>query len=35
MKDIRRLKNLDIDFVSAGKITHSAPAIDFSIEIMS
>ncbi|MGC9065328.1 MAG: carboxylating nicotinate-nucleotide diphosphorylase [Candidatus Ratteibacteria bacterium] len=35
LKDIRRLKNLDIDFVSAGKITHSAPAIDFSIEIMS
>ncbi len=31
--DIKRLRGIGIDFVSAGSITHSAPAIDFSLEI--
>lgn len=35
IKDLKKLRNLDIDFVSVGKITHSAPAIDFSLEIES
>lgn len=34
IKDIKKLKELDIDFVSVGKITHSAPSIDFSLEIV-
>ncbi|HXK44450.1 MAG TPA: carboxylating nicotinate-nucleotide diphosphorylase [bacterium] len=35
LKDIKKFRNLDIDFVSVGKITHSAPAIDFSLEIIT
>ncbi len=34
IKDIKKFKNIDIDFVSVGRITHSAPAIDFSLEIV-
>lgn len=33
IKDIRKFLGLDIDFVSSGYITHSAPSIDFSLEI--
>jgi len=31
---IKKLLNLDIDYVSVGKITHSAKDIDFSLEIV-
>lgn len=34
ISDIKKLRKLDIDFVSVGRITHSAPSIDFSLEIM-
>ncbi|MCM8824771.1 MAG: carboxylating nicotinate-nucleotide diphosphorylase [Candidatus Omnitrophica bacterium] len=34
LSDIKKLKEIDIDFVSLGKITHSAPAVDFSLEIL-
>lgn len=34
ISDIKKFKGLDIDFVSVGRITHSAPAIDFSLEIL-
>jgi len=33
ISDIKKFRNLDIDFVSVGRITHSAPAVDFSLEI--
>ena len=35
IKDIRKFLGLDIDFVSSGYITHSAPSIDFSLEIFT
>lgn len=31
---LKKIKSLDIDFVSIGKITHSAKDIDFSLEIV-
>lgn len=33
-KKIKKLLNLDIDYVSIGRITHSAPDMDFSLEIV-
>lgn len=33
-KKIKKLLNLDIDYVSIGRITHSAKDIDFSLEIV-
>ncbi len=33
-KKLKKLKRLDIDFVSIGSITHSAKDIDFSLEII-
>ncbi len=34
LKKIKKLVNLDIDYVSVGTITHSAKDIDFSLEIV-
>lgn len=33
-KKLKKIRSLDIDFVSIGKITHSAKDIDFSLEIV-
>lgn len=33
-KKLKRLRNLDIDYVSIGSITHSAKDLDFSLEIV-
>lgn len=35
LKNVKKIARLDIDRVSVGSITHSAPAIDFSLEICS
>ncbi len=35
VRDIEKLVGLDIDFVSVGRITHSAAAVDFSLEIVT
>lgn len=35
LKNIERISRLDVDRISIGAITHSAPAMDFSLEICS
>ncbi|MDI6641898.1 MAG: carboxylating nicotinate-nucleotide diphosphorylase [Elusimicrobiota bacterium] len=34
LKNITKIAKLDIDRISIGKITHSAPAVDFSLEVI-
>jgi nicotinate-nucleotide pyrophosphorylase (carboxylating) len=34
MAAVRRIANTGVDFISAGALTHSAPALDFSLKIV-
>lgn len=34
MSTVRRIANTGVDFISAGVLTHSAPALDFSLKII-
>ena len=34
MATVRRIANTGVDFISAGALTHSAPALDFSLKIV-
>ena len=34
LKNITKIAKLDVDRISIGKITHSAPSIDFSLEVV-
>ncbi|MCI0405240.1 MAG: carboxylating nicotinate-nucleotide diphosphorylase [candidate division Zixibacteria bacterium] len=34
MATVRRITNTGVDFISAGALTHSAPALDFSLKIV-
>ncbi|HDS00609.1 MAG TPA: nicotinate-nucleotide diphosphorylase (carboxylating), partial [candidate division Zixibacteria bacterium] len=31
---VRRIANTGVDYISIGKLTHSAPALDLSMEIV-